>query len=100
MSGVVTEAFAYWSEQIISPAFYEKLFTNRYTDDEESKHMLDIVIKSEVIDLDQVFQWGNMLVSISASASTGGNISSSWQRMASRAKTSCDKTISDYFSMG
>ena len=97
MSGLVTEAFAYWSEKIISPAFYEKLFTNRYTDDEESKHMLDIVIKSEVIDLDQVFQWGNMLVSISAAASTGGNVSSSWQRMSSLAKNKCNQTISDYF---
>lgn len=99
MSGLITEAFAYWSEKYISPAFYEKLFTNRYTDDEESKAMLDIVIKSEVVDLDQVFQWGNMLVSISAAATKGQKVSSAWARMSDMASKACTNTINDYFKM-
>ncbi|MBR6427781.1 MAG: hypothetical protein IKS28_08160 [Clostridia bacterium] len=70
-AGIVLETMAAESKNFISPAFYEKLFTDRYTDDEESKDMLDIVIRSEIIDLDQVFQWANILVSTSYAAEQG-----------------------------
>lgn len=95
-AGIVLEIFAAESKNYISPAFYEKLFTDRYTNDEESKQMLDIVIKSEIIDLDQVFKWGEVLVSAAAAASRGGSATKVYDRLLSSAKGKLQQTIDEY----
>lgn len=95
-AGIVLEIFAAESKNYISPAFYKKLFTDRYTNDEESKEMLDIVIKSEIIDLDQVFKWGELLVAASAAAARGGSAARVYDRLLPGAKARLEKTIDEY----
>lgn len=90
------EIFAAESKNYISPAFYKKLFTDRYTNDEESKEMLDIVIKSEIIDLDQVFKWGELLVAASAAAARGGSAARVYDRLLPGAKARLEKTVDEY----
>ncbi len=95
-AGIVLEIFAAESKNYISPAFYKKLFTDRYTNDEESKEMLDIVIKSEIIDLDQVFKWGELLVAASAAAARGGSAARVYDRLLPGAKARLEKTVDEY----
>ena len=95
-AGIVLEIFSAESKNIITPAFYKKLFTDRYTNDEESKEMLDIVIKSEIIDLDQVFKWGELLVFASAAAARGGSAARVYDRLLPGAKARLEKTVDEY----
>ena len=59
-AGIVIEALGAEGLNITYPAFYETLLQDRYSQDEESKKMISIIIESEVIDLDALFVWGNM----------------------------------------
>ena len=99
-AGIVLEVFCAESKNYISPAFYDKLFTDRYSQDDDSKKMLDTVIKAEVLDLDQIFSWGNLMVSFAASASRGQSIASSYAKLSERASKSVENTISQYFKIG
>lgn len=99
-AGILTEVFAAESKNYISPAFYETLFTQRYTSDDESKDMLDIVIKSEIIDLDQVFQWGHLIVrAANAAEEVGSSISSLYGKYVQAAKNKLDSTIDEYINL-
>ena len=96
-AGMLLEVFSAESKNYISPAFYEKLFTDRYTNDDESKEMLSIVIESEIIDLDQVFKWGDLIVAASSAASRGtGNPSTLYKRLMTMAQTKLESTIDTY----
>lgn len=96
-AGILLEVFSAESKNYISPAFYEKLFTDRYTNDDESKEMLSIVIESEIIDLDQVFKWGDLIVAASSAASRGtGNPSTLYKRLMTMAQTKLESTIDTY----
>ncbi len=59
-AGIVIEALGAEALNYTYPAFYETLLQDRYAQDEESKKMISIIVDSEVIDLDALFQWGNM----------------------------------------
>ncbi len=96
-AGIVLEIFGAESKNYISPAFYEKLFTDRYTNDEESKDMLSIVINSEIIDLDQVFKWGEIIVAASSAAGRGGSAATLYSRILKSAQVKVDATIENYF---
>ena len=100
-AGILLEVFSAESKNYISPAFYEKLFTDRYTNDDESKEMLSIVIESEIIDLDQVFKWGELLVATSSAAARGtGNSATLYGRLSQMAQSKLDQTIDSYFTIG
>lgn len=96
-AGLLTEVFAAESKNYISPAFYETLFTTRYTSDDESKDMLDIVIKSEIIDLDQVFQWGHLIMNAANAADANNtSISSLYTKYVRAAGLKLEKTLDIY----
>ncbi len=60
MSGVITEAMAALSEKHLEPAYYEKALKGRSTYDVESREMLDIIYSSVVIDMADMYKWGDL----------------------------------------
>ena len=45
----------------VTPTFYETMLQDRYAQDEESKAMINLIIESEIFDLDQIFKWGGVI---------------------------------------
>ena len=59
--GVVIEAIAMKSKEIVTPEFYENQLKYRDARDDESAAMLDLIFSTRAFDLGPVFSWGNIL---------------------------------------
>ncbi|NLE12600.1 MAG: hypothetical protein GX628_02860 [Clostridiales bacterium] len=51
MSGMLLEDMAFYSSETISPAFYDIMLKSKYTRDEDSARMLDIILNNFTVDL-------------------------------------------------
>ncbi len=100
-AGIILEAFGAESKNFISPAYYEKLLTNRYAQDEDSKRMITLVIDTEVFDLDQIFRWGAMLESLQSVIGVGnpGSAAGVYARNLTAARARLDETIEQYLKL-
>jgi hypothetical protein len=58
---ILLDAMAYYGRQVIRPAYYDVCLQRKYTRDEESSAMLDIVFASTVYDLGTVYGIGNFI---------------------------------------
>jgi len=58
MSGVISEALAYYGKSIITPAYYEKTLVGRYLRDDESEVCLDIIFGNRIFDLGLFYKVG------------------------------------------
>lgn len=99
-AGIVLETMSAESKNIISPAFFETLLTDRYAQDEESKRMIALVIESEIFDLDQIYSWGNMIASLENLVKQGNNNPATlYARLLIPAKTKLQGTLDTYANM-
>jgi hypothetical protein len=64
MIGTVMEGLASSSYKHLTPAFYDTAFATKYTRDEESIEMLDIVLRSRIYDWMTIFNFGNIYANI------------------------------------
>ncbi len=58
-TGIIVEALAAKGNQILTPAYYEGQLKSRYSRDEESGEMLDIIFQQRCYDLGVFFNWGS-----------------------------------------
>ena len=58
MTGILMEEIAYYNYINLRPVIYETCLKGKYTRDEESKEMLDIVYSNRVVSLEDIFRWG------------------------------------------
>jgi len=63
-SGMIIEALAYYSEQIVTPVYYDQVLNYKYMRDEESIAMLDIILSSRVFDLGWFYKVGNYFAEV------------------------------------
>ena len=49
-----------YSEQIITPAYYDKTLNGTYVRDEESKDMLDIIFNNRIFDVGHLYKVSNL----------------------------------------
>lgn len=59
--GLVIEAIAMKSQELVTPEFYEIQLKYRDFHDDESAEMLDLIFASRSFDIGAMFSWGNML---------------------------------------
>ena len=59
--GLVVEALAMKSQEMVTPEFYEMQLKGRDTRDDESADMLDIIFSTRSFDLAPIFNWGNIM---------------------------------------
>ena len=63
-SGMIIEALAYYSEEIVTPVYYDQVLNYKYMRDEESIAMLDIILSSRVFDLGWFYKVGNYFAEV------------------------------------
>ena len=57
--GLVIEAIAAMSKNIVTPEYYDRTLKLQATRDDDSGRMLDIIFASRVYDLANIYNWGN-----------------------------------------
>ncbi len=63
-TGMIVEALAYDSEQIVTPVYYDQVLNYKYMRDEESLAMLDIILGSRVFDLGWFYKVGEYFAEV------------------------------------
>ncbi len=56
----IVELMGYHSEKLITPAYYDKTLIGKYTRDDESVDMLDIIFKNRMYDVGNLYTVGNI----------------------------------------
>ncbi|MBQ5792076.1 MAG: hypothetical protein IIW19_05135 [Clostridia bacterium] len=59
--GLVIEALAMRSQEMVTPEFYEMQLKGRDTRDDESADMLDIIFATRSFDLGPIYNWGEIM---------------------------------------
>ena len=59
-TGLLLEAFAAKSAELVTPAFYDKTLIGKSTRDEDSAEMLSIIYANKHYDIGQFFMWGSL----------------------------------------
>ncbi|MCL2816515.1 MAG: extracellular solute-binding protein [Oscillospiraceae bacterium] len=96
-AGTIMEGLASASYRILTPAFYDTAFATKFTRDEESIEMLDIVLRSRIYDWMNIFDFGRISSGIwSAVEKDNLNIVSLFEKNEERAKTDIQKLIDAY----
>ncbi|MCL1858152.1 MAG: hypothetical protein FWF92_02830 [Oscillospiraceae bacterium] len=81
-NSIILDAMAYHGRKIIRPAYYDVCLQRKYTRDEDSSAMLDIIFSSTVYDIGRVYAIGGYLDSLFESIKKDNNtIMSSYDKL-------------------
>jgi len=100
MTGAAIEALASESYITLTPAFYNIALQHKYTRDQESYEMLDIILRSRIYDLlywgpwDSFRNWNTGIVS--AMQKGGGVYASTYEKNIEKAKLKIDEIVNIY----
>ena len=79
-SGAVLEALASLSYTTLTPVFYNLALENKFTRDEESIAMLDVILRNKTFDIMDLYSWGNLRsMMTTAMKKNGGNYASIYE---------------------
>ena len=93
----ILDAMAYHGRRIIVPAYYDITLQRRYTRDEESSAMLDIIFASTVYDLGTVFGIGGWIGLIEGDVRNHrNNLTSHFERNEDRIARDLDRLIEQF----
>ena len=93
-TGYILEAFAAESKNALTPAYYDVMLKRKYTRDDESAEVLDLISKSRLYDLGVFFGWGGVNNIIStAIKSKNTDIQSAYDKIAESFTTAITKTV-------
>lgn len=63
-TGIILEALAAKGKEILLPTYYDKQLQSKFSRDEESSAMLDIIFKNRIYDIGTMFNWGGISTSL------------------------------------
>ena len=96
-TGFVLEAMAAESKNWLVPAYYTTALEDKFMRDEESKDMLDIILRTRRYDLGYVADWGGMFSTYVSTAKKGNaDFASVWDKCATKAMTAMEKAADFY----
>ncbi|MCL1793350.1 MAG: hypothetical protein FWG34_05745 [Oscillospiraceae bacterium] len=72
-NSIILDAMAYYGRQLIKPAYYDVCLQRKYTRDEDSSAMLDIIFASTVYDIGRVYAIGGYLDALCETIKKGQN---------------------------
>ena len=97
MIGAVMEGLASASYKHLTPAFYDTAFATKYTRDDESIEMLDIILRSRIYDWMTMFNFGNIYSNIHTQIQKDSlNIVSLFEKYEEKAKSDIQKVVDAY----
>ena len=95
--GTLMEALASASYKHLTPAFYDTAFATKYTRDEDSIEMLDIVLRSRIYDWMTIFDFGNIYSGIHDQLNKDSlNIVSLFEKSEAKAQADIQKLVDSY----
>ena len=93
----VLEAMSAESRNWLVPAYYTIALEGKFMRDEESKDMLDIILRTRRYDLGYAANWGNMYSGYITAVKRGSSdFASVWERYESAAQTRMERDIDAY----
>lgn len=96
-AGFVLEAMAAESKNWLVPAYYTIALEGKFMRDEESKEMLDIILRTRRYDLGYVSDWGSMYSTyVSNVKKDSTDFASIWDKCESKALTKIEKDLATY----
>ena len=99
-AGFALEAMAAESKNWLVPAYYTIALEGKFMRDEESKDMLDIILRTRRYDLGYVADWGGLFAGyVSASNKGGTDFASVWDKYSAKATTAMEKDIEAYINI-
>ncbi len=82
--GMVTEALAYYGQVYLTPAYYEVQLQSRFSRDERSADMLDIIFEYRCYDLGVFFDWGSAYSKLATSGASPATLYASLSKSISK----------------
>ena len=96
-NSVVLDAMAYHGRRLIRPAYYDVCLQRKYTRDDDSSAMLDIIFGSTVYDLGFVYNFGSWVSTIESDIQKNSiNLMSIYERQENRIETDIYKIIDQF----
>jgi hypothetical protein len=97
---IILEALAAESRYTLQPAYYDVVLMRKYTRDEESSEMLDIIFSSRVYDIGSLYNFGNVFIDfIGLCGRQDRNVVSYHERRAGAMQGAIDRTVEVFRSM-
>jgi hypothetical protein len=99
-TSVILEALSAEGRYTLRPAYYDVVLQRKYTRDDESSDMLDIIFNSRVYDIGGVYSFGNVWLDfINLAAKYDKNIVSFYEKKIGAIETAIDKVVTAFQSM-
>ena len=100
-TGVFMDAFTAVSAEVIMPAYYKISLEGKFTRDEDSIEMLDIIRGGRIFDQAVLYNWGGFFSAIITygTGREGTNPVSVFERLAGRVETAIEKTLEMYMAL-
>ncbi|GHU36701.1 hypothetical protein FACS1894105_07500 [Clostridia bacterium] len=90
----ILDAMGFYGEKIIKPAYYDVCLSRKYTRDDESSEMLDIIFNSTVYDLGFYANFGNVYSSVQNIIANGRNTySSAYEKTEAKIQNAIDSFL-------
>lgn len=99
-TGVILEALSAESKYTLRPAYYDICLNRKFTRDEESSEMLDVIFSTQVYDIGGVYSFGSVFSDFCNLASKEDrNIMSYYEKKISSMEKAIDKLVSQVEAM-
>ncbi|MHB1152419.1 MAG: hypothetical protein ACYCWE_03955 [Eubacteriales bacterium] len=95
-TGLLLQALALLSDEYVTPAYYDVSINGKYTRDEESITMLDIILGNIVYDLGNIFDWGGLANGLVTQMSRKGEFVSFYSKKEPNVQHSINQTIQEF----
>ena len=95
--GLVMEALAMKSQELVTPEFYEIQLKGRDARDDESEEMLDLIFSTRSFDLGPVFNWGDLM---QCYYTVDPNFASRFDSVVDAAKLAMENAVANIQSIG
>ena len=96
-TGIILEAMAAKSTEVLRPAYFDRALTGKYLRDEESNEQLDIIISERIYDLGLAFDFGGISgILQSVMAKNSNDIASAMAQKETKIQQAIDKVVTAF----
>lgn len=95
-TGMIIEALAAASRYTSTPAAYDVTLKTKYSRDNESEAMLDLICEGSRYDFAFIYDWGGVYTQFVNSVNKGDNFVSKFESIEAKAQSAMEKTINTY----
>ena len=96
-TGVVIDALAFHSQQLVTPAYIDTTIRHKSLRDEDSAEMLEMILANMKYDIAQIYNWGSVYNNVNGlGTNNNANFASAWAGMESSVNAALEKTMEQF----